>query len=70
MDELRRMREAAGLSQIQLALRMGVSQGTIARWERGGRTPQAANLIKLAQILGCGVDELLGLAAPRQNISQ
>ena len=30
MDELKRLREAAGLSQVQLALRLGVSQGTVA----------------------------------------
>lgn len=27
MDELKRLREAAGLSQVQLALRLGVSPG-------------------------------------------
>lgn len=61
MNELKRLREAAGLSQVQLALRMGVSQGTVAHWECGTRVPQAGNLIKLANILGCGVDALLGL---------
>lgn len=61
MDELRRRREAAGLSQVQLALRMGVSQGTIAHWEGGTRVPQAGNLIKLAHILNCGIDALLGM---------
>lgn len=61
MDELKRLREAAGLSQVQLALRLGVSQGTVARWESGVRVPQAGNLIKMANILGCGVDALLGL---------
>ena len=62
MDELRRLREAAGLSQVQLALRLGVSQGTVARWESGERVPQAANLIKISKTLGCGVDALLGLS--------
>lgn len=61
MDELKRLREAAGLSQVQLALRLGVSQSTVANWERGFRAPQARHLIKLANILGCSVDALLGL---------
>lgn len=61
MDELKRLREAAGLSQVQLALRLGVSQGTVANWERGFRVPQTGSLIKIASILGCGVDALLGL---------
>ena len=59
MDELKRLREAAGLSQVQLALRLGVSQGTVANWERGFRVPQTGSLIKIAS--GCGVDALLGL---------
>ena len=61
MDELKRLREAAGLSQVQLALRLGVSQSTVANWEIGRRAPQARHLIKLAKILGCSVDALLGL---------
>lgn len=61
MDELKRLREAAGLSQVQLALRLGVSQGTVSNWERGFRVPQTGSLIKIASILGCGVDALLGL---------
>ena len=61
MDELKRLREAAGLSQVQLALRLGVSQGTVANWERGFRVPQTGSLIKIANVLGCGVDALLGL---------
>lgn len=61
MDELKRLREAAGLSQVQLALMLGVSQGTVANWERGFRVPQTGSLIKIASILGCGVDALLGL---------
>lgn len=63
MDRLRQLREAAGLTQIQLALRVGVTQGTIANWERGARLPQLENLVRISNILGCGVDELLGLGA-------
>lgn len=63
MDRLRQLREAAGLTQIQLALRVGVTQGTLANWERGARLPQLENLVRISNILGCGVDELLGLGA-------
>ena len=38
-----------------------MSQGTVARWESGVRVPQVGNLRKIANILGCGVDALLGL---------
>ena len=70
MDELKRLREAAGLSQVQLALRLGVSQGTVANWERGFRVPQTGSLIKIANILGCGVDALLGLNTQRADAAR
>ena len=70
MDELKRLREAAGLSQVQLALRLGVSQGTVANWERGFRVPQTGSLIKIASILGCGVDALLGLNTQRADAAR
>ena len=34
-QELRRRREALGLSQAQLAALVGVHANTVARWERG-----------------------------------
>lgn len=66
MDRLRQLREAAGLTQIQLALRVGVTQGTLANWERGARLPQLENLVRISNILGCGIDELLGLGAAQE----
>lgn len=63
MDRLRQLREAAGLTQIQLALRVGVSLGTISNWEQGRIPSQIRILMNISNILGCGVDELLGLGA-------
>ena len=45
-------RENLGLTQADLAIRVGVSQQTIARWERGNSTPSTAALEKLAAVLG------------------
>ncbi|MDA3957330.1 helix-turn-helix transcriptional regulator [Oceanispirochaeta sp.] len=36
-EELRKIRKGSGLSQWQLALKLGMSQGTITNWERGYR---------------------------------
>jgi transcriptional regulator with XRE-family HTH domain len=51
--ELRRCRLQAGLSQMMLAERSGVSQSTISRLERG-RAPQAAimKVMLMSQALG------------------
>lgn len=58
--EIKRLREAAGLRQYELADRMGVKQASVSAWESGQAYPTAENLIKLADILHCTVDALLG----------
>jgi transcriptional regulator with XRE-family HTH domain len=50
----------AGLTQSQLAARLGVKQSTVAMWETGGNTPRAGSLIKMSEILGCSIDDLVG----------
>jgi DNA-binding transcriptional regulator YiaG len=47
-DELKRIRSRLGLTQTQLAVRLGVTQNTVARWEIGDRriTPPMAQLIE------------------------
>ena len=45
-------RIAGGLTQKQLAERMGTSQAAIARLEGGGRLPSVHTLYRLAVILG------------------
>jgi len=46
--ELLAFRERLGLSQAKLALALGVSANTLARWERGVLTIQHPRLIELA----------------------
>ena len=61
--EIRKIRESRGLRQYELADRMGVKQASVSAWESGSAMPSAANLIKLADILDCTVDALLGRAS-------
>ena len=58
--EIKKIRDAAGLRQYELAERMGVKQASVSAWESGAAMPSAANLLKLADIFGCTVDEILG----------
>jgi transcriptional regulator with XRE-family HTH domain len=58
--EIKRLREAAGLRQYELAARMGVKQASVSAWESGLAYPSAANLLKLADIFSCTTDEILG----------
>jgi ribosome-binding protein aMBF1 (putative translation factor) len=47
-----RLRTQAGLSQAELARRMGVRQPYISELEHGGRTPTVATLNRLAYATG------------------
>lgn len=59
------LREAAGLTQHQLADRLKVHQTNIAFWERWDKAPRGEVLPDLARHLGVTVDELLGVAPPK-----
>ena len=51
-ENVRRCREAAGLSQEELAARMGVEQGYVSRLEAGTRNPTIVTIWHAAQSLG------------------
>jgi transcriptional regulator with XRE-family HTH domain len=58
---LKRLREAAGLSQAQLAAAACVPVGTLRNAEYDRREPLVSTAGKLAAAIGVTVDELLGL---------
>ncbi len=59
-DKLRRLRLGAGLTQIELAEKAGVSPDTVVRWEGGkGTRPHPGALSKLAKALGISPVDLL-----------
>ena len=45
-----RMRTTAGLTQIELAKKLGFSHRTIAGWETGGRIPRSGVVEQIARI--------------------
>lgn len=55
------LREAAGMKQYELAEQMGVSAASVSAWGTGQAYPSAENLMKLAKILDCTTDALLGI---------
>lgn len=70
-------RKKAGLTQLELARRAGVSTNSIFRWERlredplsdqNARTPKSAHLAALARALRCKADDLL--AEPSLDIEK
>ena len=58
--EIKKIRESRGMLQYELANRMRVKQAPVSAWESGKAMPSAENLLKLADILECTVDAILG----------
>ena len=56
--DIHKMRIKRGLTQWQLADKIGVRTSTISQWEGGTRSPSAKLLPALAAALGCSIDEL------------
>ena len=59
MGIIKKARIAAGLSQEQLAEKVGVSQGAVAQWEAGVTHPSFKVLKPLAGALKITLDELV-----------
>lgn len=55
------LRKQNGLSQEQLAARLGVSRQAVSKWERAESSPDTDNLIALAKLYQVSLDELLKL---------
>lgn len=66
LDRLADLRKRKGLTQAQLAEKVGVEQPTIQRWEKGKREPELAQLFALAEALDVEPGTLLdpSIAAP------
>lgn len=60
-ENLRGLRRASGMTQEQLADRMGVSYQAISRWENGTTYPDLEFIPALAEIFGVTADSLLGI---------
>ena len=59
MTEIRRLREERGISQQELAQPLGVTQGAVSHWENGVRKPDIDDIVKIAQLFNCKVDDLI-----------
>jgi transcriptional regulator with XRE-family HTH domain len=58
-ETLVRRRRALGISQSDLARRLGVQQQTVSRWENGDSVPRPVRIVQLAAELHVGPDDLL-----------
>ncbi len=59
-ENIKKLRQAKGLSQEELAIKLNVVRQTISKWENGLSVPDSSMLITLADELDTSVGILLG----------
>lgn len=57
------LRKENGMTQLELAERMGVTDKAVSKWERDLSCPDVSTLPKLAELFGISVDELMQVRA-------
>lgn len=58
-EKLKSIRKQAGISQEQLAEKLGVSRQAVTKWETDGGIPDIENIISLSALFDISIDELL-----------
>lgn len=53
------IRKERGMTQLELAEKMGVTDKAVSKWERDLSCPDVSSIPQLAEILGVSVDELM-----------
>lgn len=57
------LRKERGMTQLELAEKMGVTDKAVSKWERDLSFPDVSSIPKLAEIFGMSVDELMQVKA-------
>lgn len=60
-ENLRSAREHKGLSQKEVAERIGVAKSTYSLYESGNREPNVQTIKKISDVLNISADKLLGI---------
>ena len=66
-ERLYQLREEAGLTQAQVAQKLGISHRAYAFWEREPTAVRAEQLAILAELFGVSADFLIGRQPPKQR---
>ena len=58
-ENIRRYRDEFGLTQAQLADKIGVDRTSVTQWENGVAKPRFGNMAKLAEVFGVDVTDIV-----------
>lgn len=61
-NKIKELRKAAGMTQTELAARLGISPSAVGMYEQGRREPDREMIIKLCTVFGVSSDSLIGNA--------
>lgn len=64
-EQIRELRNIRGISQIQLANKLGVTKQSVSNWENDNILPSIEMLVKIANFFEVSTDYLLGLDKKR-----
>ena len=58
-ENIKKFRKESGLSQQELANLININQSNVSRWEKDISRPDYETLIKLAEVLGVTINDIL-----------
>ena len=65
-ERIREMRRQNGLTQAELAVKLGISASAVGMYEQGRREPDHEILRRMASVFHCSIDYLVGAPEGRE----
>lgn len=67
-ESIQKCRKELGLSQEELGQKLFVSRQTVSQWEKDQTVPTIDNLVRLKEVFGVSVDEILGIVKKKEMV--
>ena len=69
-ENLKMLRRQAGMSQEQLAEKLGVSRQAVTKWETGAGIPDIENIMAISALFDISIDDLLSNEKGSKRVSE
>ncbi|MBS6195390.1 MAG: helix-turn-helix transcriptional regulator [Clostridiales bacterium] len=67
---IKELREQKKMTQLTLAVKIGCSQNTISKIEKGEGDPRGSLLIEMAELFGVSIDYMLGFSEQKLTVER